>query len=100
MSMEAVKNLLCTEIAIGVGSKLLPRTSNCFHCRKQRKLLKDKAKLVERKQLKMIHEGDPGIVDEDDELFALKKIRKVSILAHLVFVVVLLMVTGFSICFV
>ncbi|KAK5978009.1 rRNA methyltransferase [Trichostrongylus colubriformis] len=44
--------------------------------KKKKKLLKAKAKIVRRRQLKMIIEGDHADQVEDIELFSLKKIRR------------------------
>ncbi|VDO06850.1 unnamed protein product [Haemonchus placei] len=49
--------------------------------KRKKKLLKAKAKIIRRRQLKMIIEGDHADQVEDIELFSLKKIRRVSLFA-------------------
>jgi AdoMet-dependent rRNA methyltransferase SPB1 len=44
--------------------------------KKKKKMLKEKAKVQQRKQLNMIHEEDGGMVPEDLELFSLKNLQK------------------------
>lgn len=41
-------------------------------------MLKAKAKVIKRRQLKMIIEGDQPDYNADEEVFSLKKIRRVS----------------------
>ncbi|CAJ0942204.1 unnamed protein product, partial [Mesorhabditis belari] len=44
--------------------------------KKKKKMLLEKAKVLKRKQLKMIHEGDEGPIEEMHDLFSLKSIKK------------------------
>ncbi|CAD6185642.1 unnamed protein product [Caenorhabditis auriculariae] len=51
--------------------------------KKKKKMLKAKARIMKRRDLKMIIDGDPGIQDEDLEIFSLRRIRKSRELAEL-----------------
>ena len=45
-------------------------------CRKKKKMLREKAKALMRRQLKMVHDGDEPDLPEMPDLFSLKNIRK------------------------
>ena len=54
-------------------------------CRKKKKMLREKAKALMRRQLKMVHEGDEPDLPEMPDLFSLKNIRKCVFACFFVF---------------